>query len=282
MSAMAPLSFCAILEKNNILKRNDHMIANYHTHTWRCMHATGTEKAYVENAIEGGLKILGFSDHTPQLYPDGYVSSSKMTPQQLEGYVDTVLKLKEEYKNDIEIHVGLETEYYPAIFDKLLDFISDYPIEYMLLGQHNLGNEIGDFFSGAPTDDVSNLTRYVDQCIEAIDTGCFTYVAHPDLIYYTGPDEIYIPEMTRLAQHAKKKDIPLEINFLGLMEDRNYPDARFWKIVEATGNRVIFGSDAHVEHKVWNPETLKKAEAMVKENHLHLIDTVDLVKPVRK
>lgn len=37
------------------------MIANYHTHTWRCRHADGTEREYVERAIEGGLKILGFS-----------------------------------------------------------------------------------------------------------------------------------------------------------------------------------------------------------------------------
>ena len=33
------------------------MIANYHTHTWRCRHADGTEREYVERAIEGGLKI---------------------------------------------------------------------------------------------------------------------------------------------------------------------------------------------------------------------------------
>lgn len=36
------------------------MIANYHTHTWRCRHADGTEREYVERTIEGGLKILGF------------------------------------------------------------------------------------------------------------------------------------------------------------------------------------------------------------------------------
>ncbi len=50
------------------------MIANYHTHTWRCHHAKGTEREYVERAIEGGLKILGFSDHTPYPLPAGYYS----------------------------------------------------------------------------------------------------------------------------------------------------------------------------------------------------------------
>ena len=70
------------------------MIANYHTHTWRCHHASGTEREYVEAAIRGGLKILGFSDHTPQIYPDGYVNHTKMLPEQLEDYVNVILALK--------------------------------------------------------------------------------------------------------------------------------------------------------------------------------------------
>mgnify|MGYP002536991270 CR=1 FL=1 len=32
------------------------MIANYHTHTWRCMHASGTEREYVEKAC-GALEL---------------------------------------------------------------------------------------------------------------------------------------------------------------------------------------------------------------------------------
>ena len=28
------------------------MEANYHTHTWRCRHASGTERDYIENAID--------------------------------------------------------------------------------------------------------------------------------------------------------------------------------------------------------------------------------------
>lgn len=96
------------------------MIANYHTHTWRCMHATGTEREYVENAIQGGLQILGFSDHTPMPYPNGYVSPLKMRLDQLEDYVTTVHSLKKEYENDIQILLGLEVEYYPAYFHNCL------------------------------------------------------------------------------------------------------------------------------------------------------------------
>ena len=96
------------------------MIANYHTHTWRCRHADGTEREYVENAIAAGLKILGFSDHTPQVYPNGFVCPVKMLPEELEGYVDTILDLKREYKADIDILLGLEAEYLYTLWEPLL------------------------------------------------------------------------------------------------------------------------------------------------------------------
>ena len=44
------------------------MKTNYHTHTTRCMHAVGSDEAYVLSAIKGGFQILGFSDHTPWKY----------------------------------------------------------------------------------------------------------------------------------------------------------------------------------------------------------------------
>ena len=40
---------------------------NWHTHTSRCGHAVGTDEEYVQAAIQGGLKTLGFSDHDQDL-----------------------------------------------------------------------------------------------------------------------------------------------------------------------------------------------------------------------
>ena len=39
--------------------------ANYHTHTYRCRHAYGSEREYIEAAIRMGIAELGFSDHVP-------------------------------------------------------------------------------------------------------------------------------------------------------------------------------------------------------------------------
>ena len=34
-------------------------------HTTRCQHATGSMEAYVQSAIERGLRAIGFADHSP-------------------------------------------------------------------------------------------------------------------------------------------------------------------------------------------------------------------------
>ena len=44
------------------------MRTNYHTHTTRCHHATGSDEEFVLSAIKGGYQELGFSDHTPVSY----------------------------------------------------------------------------------------------------------------------------------------------------------------------------------------------------------------------
>ena len=65
---------------------------NYHTHTWRCGHAMGTEREYVETAIREGFQELGFSDHAPYMFPKetGHYSTFRMPVAETEGYVDTV------------------------------------------------------------------------------------------------------------------------------------------------------------------------------------------------
>ena len=51
---------------------------NLHTHTYRCNHASGTDREYVEAAIKAGMKTLGFADHCPQFFPNDYYSTFRM------------------------------------------------------------------------------------------------------------------------------------------------------------------------------------------------------------
>ena len=56
------------------------MRTNYHTHTTRCLHATGSDEEFVLSAIKGGYQELGFSDHTPWKYHTNYISDIRMPP----------------------------------------------------------------------------------------------------------------------------------------------------------------------------------------------------------
>lgn len=226
------------------------MRENIHTHTVRCHHAVGTEREYIENAVARGLRVLGFADHSPQIFPDGYVSGVRMLPQQLPEYVRTLTALRKEYRDRIDIRIGLEMEYYPACFAPTLDWIRRCGVEFLILGQHWTGNEAGKEHAFNATADEKRLIRYVDQSLEGLRTGVFTYAAHPDGFRFTGDEAAYRRHMERFCREAKALDVPLEINLQGVREHRPYPCERFWRIAAEVGNRVVFGIDAHQPHVI--------------------------------
>lgn len=256
------------------------VIANLHTHTPRCNHAWGSEAEYVECALEAGLEILGFSDHSPYVFPGSYYSGFRMRPELLEGYVAAVLALREQYKGRIQIPLGLELEYYPEQLPQLLPILKDQPLDYLLLGQHCLGNEVNDHYSGRPTADKSHLERYCNQTIEAMHTGLFTYFAHPDLLNYVGDDAaFYRSQMRRICREANQCGIPLEINLLGMLEGKHYPCDRFWEIAAEENCAVILGRDAHEPWHLLEAGYEQRAMEIVNRYGLNLLQTVPLRKP---
>lgn len=236
------------------------MLANYHTHTVRCGHASGTDREYVEAAIEGGLKTLGFSDHIPMPFPDGHDSRFRVPSALLEDYVQSVLSLREEYKDRIDIRLGFEAEYYPDLFEDMLEMLSAFPMDYLLLGQH-FNDSLETVYNGRPQSDPHALSVYADRVISGMETGCFTYVAHPDLFRYTGPEQVYRQEMGRICRSAAMLDIPLEINLLGMRENRHYPDDVFWSVAAEHRCRAILGCDAHRPGDTAHPEQVNAALA---------------------
>ena len=252
------------------------MTENYHTHTARCRHATGTEEEYVLRAIDGGFKVLGFSDHTPFLFPDGYYTHMRMYPDQLEDYVTTVLRLKEKYAGQIDIRLGLEVEYYPDRMEDLFKLIAPYDIEYFILGQHWCGNEQGEPYNGRPTTDPAHLERYCSQCITAMETGRFTYLAHPDLLLLEGDPVFAREQAERLCLGAKKCDMPLEINLAGILTNKHYPREAFWEIAGQVGCTVVIGSDAHTAANVVLPAAEARAMEIVEKCGLQLLEHVPL------
>ncbi len=254
---------------------------NFHTHTYRCNHAAGDDREYVEAAIEAGIRTLGFSDHAPYVGFDGdYYSGYRMRPEMLEDYVISVNSLKEIYAGDIDIHLGLEAEYYPEQFDEFLEFIRPYGIEYMILGQHFIDTD--QYGTYAPhIKDRGESERYVDQCIEAMNTGLFSYVAHPDIFGLDRDDPDYEVLAEKYCRAAKDAGIPLELNFLGLATGRIYPCDEFFSVVGKVGNDVIYGFDAHRPETFFDFETMERADETVEYFGLHRTENIDITRLAR-
>lgn len=253
------------------------MIANYHTHTPRCNHAVGSEREYIENALAAGLQTLGFSDHTPYLFPGDYYSTFRMHPEELSGYVATLQALREEYRDRIQLHIGLEAEYYSPYFPQTLDFLRQAGIEYLILGQHYAGNEPFGSYSGRETKDKAVLEVYVRQVISAMDTGRFTYLAHPDLIFFTGSRALYREWMGLLVREAKDHSLPLELNLLGIRDKRNYPNPQFLELVGEAGSPMVLGMDAHLPQSLLDKPQLTRAQELLDTYGIPLLSTVPLI-----
>lgn len=234
------------------------MIYNYHTHTSRCGHACGTDREYVESAINSGIKVLGFSDHSPMLYdPDPPPRSDhRMRVDEFKGYCDSVRLLKEEYKNDIEIHLGVEIEYYPKYFEQTYRFLKENGVEYMILGQHFTLNQVEPEaqYAGFSTLDDKVLNDYTNTIVEQIASGRYAYIAHPDLINYKGDELKKMESFKKICEAAVKYDVPLEINILGIQDDRAYPKREFWRLAGEMGVNMIIGIDAHSPSSILNAE----------------------------
>ncbi len=248
--------------------------ANFHTHTYRCQHAYGTEEEFVLAAIEMGIKQLGFSDHIPCPFTDGFVSRIRMRMSEASDYVESIRALGRKYKGRIQIYVGFEAEYIPEFYESQMAMFRLLECDYLIMGQHFLESERTGPYMGQPTDDEKRIRAYVDLIIEGMETGSYRCLAHPDLMNYQGLDSVYEWEMTRLCQRMKELNIPLELNILGMGTGRHYPAGRFWKLAGAVGNDVIMGLDAHSISHLQDVESYRKCLGLAEKYNLHLINSI--------
>ena len=226
------------------------MKANYHTHTPRCHHAGGSEEEYVKAAIGAGYSVLGFSDHTPWRYKSDFVSHIRMLPEELPGYIQTVNGLKTAYEDQIRIHLGLECEYYPMYMDWLQELHEK--MDYLILGAHYLYTDETHPYVVQSCRDDKGMWEYVECSCEAMETGLFAYMAHPDLFMRSRPAWTKESEKAshELLTALKKTGTPLEYNLNGLLiqkreKEPGYPRREFWEFAADYGIPAIIGVDAH-------------------------------------
>lgn len=245
---------------------------NYHAHTFRCSHATGTPEEQIKFAIEHGVKYMGFSEHAPYLFPDGYESWYRLQTKDIDDYFSELYALREKYKDQIEIKIGFELEYYPLYFKDMVKTALDAGAEYLILGHHYLNSE---YPNGShafdKTEDISILREYVSEIIEGMHSGYFSYVAHPDMLNFVGDMDVFLKETRKICLASNELNLPLEINFMGMRSNRNYPVCEFWKMAGEIGCPVTLGSDAHSVEAAYDAKCIEKAHKLIEKYNLNYI-----------
>ena len=221
----------------------------FHVHTFRCRHADNIpDRDYVEKALKLGAKGIWFTDHAP--FPgDPFRREHRMLCEELPEYIETLKALRHEYEGRIEIHIGLETEYFPK-FDAsgYYDELRNMPdIEILLLGQHMAELPEGGYSYDWDRDKLVESEYKVlgEAVISGIKSGYFDIAAHPDRIFRRRKvwDSSMEAMAERIIHEAEKKSIPLEQNESSKKVEHYYWE-EFWNLAAGRVNTVR-GMDAH-------------------------------------
>lgn len=228
------------------------LTTDYHMHTPLCQHASGPMEAYVEHAIELGLRQIGFSCHNP--LPRSLGSDVRMKESELDYYVQRVRDLQFQYRGRIDILLGLEMDYVEGLEDYLVRQTAAYPWDYILGSIHYLDRdcEQGAWSRHLPFDAEEQYTRYFTLMRQLIATGLCDIISHFDVPKRSArlPGPRGTEELHRTLEEIARANLCMEINTSGyrhteLLQIETYPS--FPLVEQALALRIplVVNSDAH-------------------------------------
>ena len=236
--------------------------ADLHVHT--CFSDGKAEpEEYVKAALAGGIKLLGFSDHSYTSIDTSYCMKADM----IDVYKAEIRRLKAKYAGHIEILLGIEQDYFS-------DFPAD-DFDYRIGSVHYVGKD-GEYFAVDSGGSVAGGRERQNKAAERLFGGdiialCEAYFAlvgdvvdrtnadiigHFDLITKFNEDGTHIdaddPRYEAAAKAAALKLIktgrPFEINTGAISRGVRltpYPSAKLRAFIAGNGGRFILSSDAH-------------------------------------
>ncbi|MBR6479658.1 MAG: histidinol-phosphatase [Clostridia bacterium] len=237
---------------------------NFHTHTVFC-DGKNTPEEYVLAAIDIGMPILGFSAHS-------HLPTEPEWSLSVEGeeeYRKTILELREKYKNQIDIRLGIEQDFWSST-----EGLSDY--DFVIGSVHSLNGDdttwssvdykkenflygVEHYFGG---DREAAAVRYFELVSQVYDKTKCDIIGHFDLItifndmtleetgeMFVNTDDPRVVEAERKAlEKLAAAPVIFEINTGGVNRGRMkhpYPSDRVMAFLSEHKIPVILSSDAH-------------------------------------
>lgn len=227
---------------------------DYHSHHYRCGHAQGNIEDYIKAGINKGLTEIGISDHAPIYWMDGNdpLPTIAMAKNELDGYVEEVLRLKDKYAGQIAVRLGIESDYIEDMDETYAKVFEKYPFDYVIGSVHHVSKinvfERSRWTSGVKALDV--YREYYRLVVKSAQSGLFDILAHTSAIlaYAPQPFPADLPDVQDEALAAiAAAGALIEVNTSGYrkMTIDPFPTARMVEKAAELGIPMTFSSDCH-------------------------------------
>lgn len=238
---------------------------NLHTHSIFSDGKSSPEEVVLE-AINQGLKVLGFSDHSPVPFENSFAIKN----DNVQNYISTIKSLKEKYKEQIDIYCSMEMDFIPGIVKDFKKTKEEFGLDYMIGSVHLVGNDVDRlwFIDGSKVetydeglfnyyggDIKKGVKTFFYQYNEMIETEEFDIVGHFDKIkmhnrdrYFTENDKWYRDLILETLTLIKEKSLIVEVNTRGIYKKRStdfYPATWLLPIMHEMNVPVVISSDSH-------------------------------------
>jgi histidinol-phosphatase (PHP family) len=246
-------------------------LPDYHVHTYRCGHAGGASRDFILRAVDLGLAEIGFTDHIPLYFlpEDRRDPRLAMREDQFDGYVAEVLALREEFRGQIAVRLGLEADYAEGHEEALESWLARAPWDLVLGSVHHVAGDWIDAPGSEAGFEREGAERLYDEyyrlLAKAARSGHFDVLTHFDLPKKFGKRPAAPREQAEgeAIAAAREGGCAVEISSAGLRKPvgEAYPEERLLRQIVAAGIPVTFSSDAHAPAEVgWGyDQTVKLA-----------------------
>lgn len=227
--------------------------SDYHVHTSFSGDCNIPPQMMIEQAITKGIHHLCLTDHMDYDYTDGGVCF-EFDPKE---YFRRLLPLKEQYKEQIDLCIGIELGLQPYLSKKHHNLIFSNPFDFVIGSIHLVHCRDPYFPSYFEGREESEAYREYFECalqnLEAYSN--FDVFGHLDYVVRYGPTQNkyysygkYREILDEILRSLIKKDIGLEVNTGGYKYGLGTPNPCKEIILryrELGGKIVTLGSDAH-------------------------------------
>jgi histidinol-phosphatase (PHP family) len=235
------------------------VLTDYHVHlrpddpgaTPECYFTDENVDRYLDAAQQAGVEELGISEHVYRFRQALDVSHHPFWEGQASDDLDAYC----EFVRATPLRLGIEADFVSASEDRIANLL-EREFDYVLGSVHLVGDRMVDhggydiWEAASSADDV--WERYFELVAEAVRSGLFDILAHPDLVKMWGPQRPwperdlrfhYEPAVEAIAESG----IAVELSTAGLRKPVGeiYPSRELCEMCVEAGAAFALSSDAH-------------------------------------